>query len=55
VSGTIEAARYDDRVVSGTFSGTLGYWTMGQNPKEDPPSETMEIQNGFFKHVGLRQ
>lgn len=55
VAGTIEAARYDDCVVSGTFSGTLGYWTMGQNPEEDPPSETFEIQNGFFKHVGLRQ
>lgn len=55
VSGTIEAARYDDYIVSGTFSGTLGHWTPGQNPEEDQPAETIEIQNGILQHVGLRQ
>lgn len=55
VSGSIEAARYDGDIISGRFSGTLGHWTTGQNPEEDPPSETMEIQNGIFKHAGLRQ
>lgn len=54
VSGSIEAARYDADVISGRFSGTLGHWTEGQNPEEDPPSETIEIQNGIFKHLGLR-
>ncbi len=55
VSGTIDVARYDGDIISGSFSGTLGHWTEGQNPEEDPPSETIEIQNGVFKHVGLRQ
>lgn len=55
VSGTIEVTRSDDYIVSGTFSGTLGHWTPGQNPEEDQPAETIEIQNGIFEHVGLRQ
>jgi hypothetical protein len=55
VSGSIEVDRYDDKVISGRFSGTLGHWTAGQNPEEDPPSETIEVQNGVFKHSGLRQ
>jgi hypothetical protein len=55
VTGEITAARYDEWVVSGTFSGTLGHWNTSQNPEEDPPEETIEIQNGIFKHVGLRQ
>jgi hypothetical protein len=55
VSGSIDATRYDDYVISGTFSGKLGHWTLTQNPEEDPPSETVEIQNGIFKHLGLRQ
>jgi hypothetical protein len=55
VNGTIDVQGYTADRVSGTFSGTLGYWTPGQNPEEDPPSETIELQNGFFKHMGLRQ
>lgn len=55
VNGTVEVDRYDDKVVSGRFSGKLGWWSIGQKPDEDPPSETMEIQNGIFKHAGLRQ
>jgi hypothetical protein len=54
VTGSIEVQRYDDYVVSGTFSGTLGYWS-SHNPTEYPPDETIEIQNGIFKHLGLRQ
>ena len=55
VSGTIDVQGYTGDRVSGTFSGTLGYWTIGQDPEEDPPAETVELQNGFFKHMGVRQ
>jgi hypothetical protein len=54
VEGVIEASRYDENLISGTFSGTLGYWTEGQNPREDPPASTLSIQGGVFKHVGAR-
>jgi hypothetical protein len=55
VNGTIEVDRYDNKIVSGRFSGKLGWWAIGQNPDEDPPTETIEIQNGIIKYAGLRQ
>jgi len=55
VDGSIDVGRYDEDIVSGRFNGKLGRWSIGQNPEEDPPSETVEIQNGVFKHTGLRQ
>ena len=54
VNATIDVTTYDENIVSGKFSGTLGYWTISQNPEEDPPSMTISIQNGIFKHVGIR-
>ncbi len=54
VSGTIDVERYDEKVISGRFSGTLGYWS-SNDPTEFPPDETIEIQDGSFKHTGLRQ
>jgi hypothetical protein len=55
VDGTIEVDRYDDKILSGRFTGTLGWWAIGLDPEEDPPTETIEIQNGIFKHSGPRQ
>jgi hypothetical protein len=55
VSGTVDVKTYDEDVISGKFSGTLGYWTVGQDPEEDPPSATMDVQDGIFKHIGIRQ
>lgn len=55
VDGTIDVQAYNETRVSGTFSGKLGHWTLGQNPDEEPPAETIGIQNGFFKHIGIRQ
>ncbi len=54
VHGTINVKRNIGDFLSGEFSGTLGYWTPDQNPHEVPPSETMDIENGFFKHTGKR-
>lgn len=54
VEGNINVKTYSSDMLYGTFSGTLGYWEQGQNPSEDPPSETVNIQNGFIKHTGLR-
>ena len=54
VSGTITVKRFSSDVLSGVFSGTLGYWALGADPSKDPPSETMSIENGFFKHTGIR-
>ena len=54
VNGTITVKRNSDDFLSGLFSGTLGYWTPGLDPSKDPPTETMQIENGFFKHTGLR-
>jgi hypothetical protein len=54
VHGTINVKRNTGDFLSGEFSGTLGYWTPDQNPHEVPPSETMDIENGFFKHTGKR-
>lgn len=55
VNGTIDVKTYDEDVISGTFSGTLGYWTLGQDPEEVPPAATTTILNGVFKHIGIRQ
>lgn len=55
VSGTIEVPRYEADVISGTFSGTLGYWSTGRSPEEEPPDETISITDGIFKHTGVRQ
>ena len=41
VSGTIEVKTYDADIISGTFSGTLGYWTPTQDLEMDPPVVTM--------------
>jgi hypothetical protein len=54
VSGDVDVSTYDEDVISGKFSGTLGYWTPGQNPEEDPPSATITVQDGVFKHIGIR-
>ena len=54
VNGTITVKRNSDDLLSGEFSGILGYWGPGLDPSKDPPSETMSIENGFFKHTGLR-
>ena len=54
VNATIDVSTYDEDIISGKFSGTLGYWTIMQNPEEDPPSMTISIQDGVFKHVGIR-
>lgn len=54
VSGTIKVARYDEGVISGTFSGTLGQWPIGADPEKEPPSATVTISDGYFKHSGKR-
>ncbi len=54
VSGTITVTRSRDDFVSGKFSGTLGYWGPGLDSSKDPPTETLQITNGFFKHTGKR-
>lgn len=48
VSGNIDVKRSNSNIVSGTFSGTLGYWPQGET--SDFPSETLEIGEGFFKY-----
>lgn len=55
ISGTIQVARFDPDILSGTFSGTLGWWAPGHNSNEVPPDETIQILDGFFKHTGPRQ
>jgi hypothetical protein len=54
VGGSINVTRYDAGVVSGTFSGTLGWWPPEANPREDPPSQTVTIGDGYFKYSGKR-
>ena len=54
VSGTIKVARYDEGVISGTFSGTLGQWPIGADPEKEPPSATVTISDGYFKYSGKR-
>ena len=54
VGGTITVKRNSSDFLLGVFSGTLGYWALGVDPTKEPPSETMLIENGFFKHTGLR-
>jgi len=52
VSGEITVDRFDaDRFVA-HFSGTLGHWTSGRNPKQYPPDETMTVTNGLVKYTG---
>jgi hypothetical protein len=52
VSGTITIDRLDDAVISGTFSGTLGWWQTGHDPSQDPPDATTEVGSGWFKYAG---
>lgn len=54
VSGTITIKRSTEDFLSGEFSGILGYWTPDLDPTVDPPTETIQITNGFFKHTGMR-
>ncbi len=54
VEGEIEVTLYDEDVVKGTFSGTLGRWESTQDPEEDPPAETVTITDGVFMHAGSR-
>jgi hypothetical protein len=41
-------------IVSGTFSGTLGWWEEGHNAFRDPPDATVTFSNGVFKCVNNR-
>jgi hypothetical protein len=52
VFGTITIDRLDDAVISGTFSGTLGWWDTGHDPSQDPPDATVEVGSGWFKYAG---
>jgi len=54
VGGVITIGRYDDDVISGSFSGTAGYWPIGSDPEQEPPSATVEIADGRFKYSGKR-
>ena len=53
VDGQIETIRYDDDIISGTFSGTLGYWDYDMDPEVVPPASTISIEGGVFKHAGM--
>ncbi len=54
VGGTIAIDRYNSELVSGRFSGVLGYWTPGMNPQTDPPTATINLTDGAIKHTGWR-
>ena len=54
VTGTIAVERLDGDVVTGRFSGVLGWWASGRTPQVDPPDETITVTDGFFKHSGSR-
>jgi hypothetical protein len=38
-------------IVSGSFSGTLGWWAFGHNSDSVPPDETIDMAEGVFKVV----
>lgn len=54
VNGTIDITRYDAEVISGRYSGTLGYWSPGLIPNRDQPTVTLTITDGRIKHTGWR-
>jgi hypothetical protein len=53
VEGVITVECYEPDRISGTFSGTLGWWEGDPDPPR-PPDETIQIKDGFFKHTGVR-
>jgi hypothetical protein len=52
VSGTIKVDRCRSDAVTGSFSGTLGWWDAGRNPQEESPSATITLDHGIFKYTG---
>ncbi len=53
-SGTIDIGRYNAELISGRYSGTLGYWAPGLIPTRDQPTATLTIADGCIKHTGWR-
>jgi hypothetical protein len=53
VSGQINITQCDSSSVYGTFSGTLGYWTPGQDPTSNPPALTVSVSEGLIKYTGI--
>ena len=57
VSGSISVGGYGRGVISGVFSGTLGWWdftrTPPPNPMTDPPDATMVLSDGVIKTSGI--
>jgi hypothetical protein len=55
VGGTIDVSRSESDIMTGRFSGLLGWWDAGRNPNEDPPSDTVRLKDGVFKYTGKIQ
>jgi hypothetical protein len=51
VSGTIKVDRCASDIMTGSFSGELGYWGTN-NPYEVPPMEVVTFKEGIFKYTG---
>jgi hypothetical protein len=53
VSGHIKIDRCAGDIMTGSFSGTLGYWDwVTHNPYADPPEETVTFTKGIIKYTG---
>jgi hypothetical protein len=52
VNGTISVDRCRSDVITGHFSGKLGWWDFGKDPEKEPPSDTITLEGGVFKFTG---
>ncbi len=52
VGAAINVDRCRSDAVTGHFSGTLGWWEPGRNPRADLPSDVIELEDGLFRFTG---
>jgi hypothetical protein len=52
VNGTIDVGRCRSDVMTGHFSGKLGWWDFGKDPEKEPPTDTIGLRDGIFKFTG---
>ncbi len=45
----IKVTKSTDDFLTGTVSGSVGYWSISQNPESVPPMQTLRLTDGCFK------
>jgi hypothetical protein len=52
VTGNISVSDFEYNVIMAVFSGTLGWWDTGRDPKQDQPDAVVQLDAGRIKFTG---